>query len=373
VARHLAAESLPSRVENIELSSLVSDKGMMLTETRLVLHPGDRRILRLKLPAGADFWFAFVDGLSARPWAEGEFILIPFEAPAEKGNSVRVEFLYSLQSTLEPGRRFDLAVAGPVFELPLQNITWNVFLPPSWKLEKEDERMQLQEAQVAGRDAKMDLNNYVQSQSAWQQQKMKDAERMLAVGNDSLVKGNQRNALQSFKSALSLSQHDDAFNEDARVQLHNLKLQQALVGLNNRANGAFVGQAAAPSNSVVIQAEGEELRYTDKQVREALNRNAAEANVALMKLAEELVEQQESAQATPEAIQASLPGFGQRLTFTRSMIVDEQSGDLKLELEVSEQGGSNLGQRFLILVGIVLAFAALMGLGKRRSADYHLV
>lgn len=202
---------------------------------------------------------------------------------------------------------------------------------------------------------------------------MKDAERMLAVGNDSLVKGNQRNALQSFKSALNLSQHDDAFNEDARVQLHNLKLQQALVGLNNRANGAFVGQAAAPSNSVAIQAEGEELRYTDKQVREALNRNAADANAALMKLAEELVEQQEAAQATPEAIQAALPEYGQRLTFTRSMIVDEQSSDLKLELEVSEEGGSGLGQRLLLLIGILVAFAILMGLGRRRPADYRVV
>ena len=373
VARHSAAESLPSRVESIELSSLVSDKGMMLTETKLTLHPGDRRILRFKLPAGADFWFGFVDGLSARPWAEGEFILIPFESPAEKGNPVRVEFLYSLQTTLKTGGKFDLGVSGPVFELPLQNITWNVFLPPTWKLEEEDERMQLQEAQVAARGAAIDVNRYVQSQTAWQEQKMKDAERMLAVGNDSLVKGNQRNALQSFKSALNLSQHDDAFNEDARVQLHNLKLQQALVGLNNRANGAFVGQAAAPSNSVAIQAEGEELRYTDKQVREALNRNAADANAALMKLAEELVEQQEAAQATPEAIQAALPEYGQRLTFTRSMIVDEKSADLKLELEVSEEGGAGLGQRFLLLVGILFAFAILMGLGKRRSGDYRVV
>ncbi len=373
VARHSAAESLPSRVESIELSSLVSDKGMMLTETRLTLHPGDRRILRFKLPTGADFWFAFVDGLSARPWAEGEFILIPFESPAEKGNPVRVEFLYSIQTALKTGGRFDLGVSGPVFELPLQNITWNVFLPPTWKLEEEDERMQLQEAQVAARGAAIDVNRYVQSQTAWQEQKMKDAERMLAVGNDSLVKGNQRNALHSFKSALNLSQHDDAFNEDARVQLHNLKLQQALVGLNNRANGAFVGQAAAPSNSVAIQAEGEELRYTDKQVREALNRNAADANAALMKLAEELVEQQEAAQATPEAIQAALPEYGQRLTFTRSMIVDEKSADLKLELEVSEEGGGGMGQRFLLLVGILIAFAVLMGLGKRRSGDYRMV
>ncbi len=41
-------------------------------------------------------------------------------------------------------------------------------------------------------------------------------------------------ARRAFQAAYGLSTHDAAFNEDARVQLHNIKLQQALVGLNVR-------------------------------------------------------------------------------------------------------------------------------------------
>jgi len=52
---------------------------------------------------------------------------------------------------------------------------------------------------------------------------------MLALGNSALQAGNPNQARQAFESAAGLSQSDEAFNEDARVQLNNLKLQQALV------------------------------------------------------------------------------------------------------------------------------------------------
>jgi hypothetical protein len=258
-----------------------------------------------------------------------------------------------------------------VFELPLQNIRWNVFLPPTWKLEEEDEAMRLQQTTASSASSALDVHNYVQSQSAQQKQKTSIAESMLAWGNQSLDSGDQSGARRAFKSALNLSQHDQAFNEDARVQLHNLKLQQAVVGLNNRANNAFVDQPGGPNNTIAIQKVGKELRYTDQQVREALNRNPAEANEVLMKLAEQLVEQQNAAQANPEAIQAALPEYSQRLTFTRSMLVDENSKNLKLDLEVSEVNKSTYGRRLMQLAGIVIAFAFLMALGKRRPDEFQ--
>ena len=51
-------------------------------------------------------------------------------------------------------------------------------------------------------------------------------------------------ARRAFQAAYGLSTGDAAFNEDARVQLHNIKLQQALVGLNVR-QAAAAGDTAA--------------------------------------------------------------------------------------------------------------------------------
>ena len=77
--RHDAAKLLPARVNEITFTSVISDAGVMLTQARLDILPGDKRLLHFKLPAGASFWFAFVNQNGVWPWREGDEILIPLE------------------------------------------------------------------------------------------------------------------------------------------------------------------------------------------------------------------------------------------------------------------------------------------------------
>jgi hypothetical protein len=72
------------------------------------------------------------------------------------------------------------------------------------------------------------------SEVARQQEQSKEAETLLQMGNEFLQKGTPQQARRAYQAAWKLSPQDAAFNEDARVQLNNLKLQQALVGLNVR-------------------------------------------------------------------------------------------------------------------------------------------
>src|SRR5207248_192908 len=58
LSRHEVATVLPARVEKIDLTSVVAPSGEMLTEGRLLLSPGDKRLLRLKLPDSGQFWYA---------------------------------------------------------------------------------------------------------------------------------------------------------------------------------------------------------------------------------------------------------------------------------------------------------------------------
>jgi len=51
LSRHEVAKVLPARVEKIDLTSVVAPAGEMLTEGRLFLRPGDKRLLHLKLRA----------------------------------------------------------------------------------------------------------------------------------------------------------------------------------------------------------------------------------------------------------------------------------------------------------------------------------
>src|SRR4029079_4731719 len=97
---------------------------------------------------------------------------------------------------------------------------------------------QLQEDEIVSRPATVDVQSYLQSETAQQRDKTKAAEQMLALGNSALAQGNPQEARRAFESAFGLSQHDNAFNEDAPLKLHNLKLQQAVVGLTVRQSSA---------------------------------------------------------------------------------------------------------------------------------------
>lgn len=367
VVRHDAAQLLPARVESTSLASVLSDSGMMLTSVRLMIHPGDMRSLRFKLATNSLFWFATVNQASVRPWMEADQILLPLEQNTKPNEAVPVEFLYSLQAKDEKQLR-NLVMNGPQFDLPLENIVWHVYLPPTWELDDWETKLQIHDQLGAHVPLQLDLQSYVQEESTARQAKTKEAEQQLAIGNQFLAAGRQKQARQAFRNAYSLSQHDNAFNEDARVQLQKLKMQQAVVGLNFRrhTNRKMIDAEAAqkPNASLSILQSGQEA-YTQEQVRQALRDNDATENSALMKLAENLVEQQDAAQAVPEAIRASVPKQGNQFTFTRSIQVDKWA-DLSVRLKTSAYTASSSSSRALILGVLFLASLIYMFAAKRR-------
>jgi hypothetical protein len=54
-----------------------------------------KRLLKLTLPQGADFWFAFVNQSGVWPWREQDRILIPLEQQSRGGKAIPVEVFYS--------------------------------------------------------------------------------------------------------------------------------------------------------------------------------------------------------------------------------------------------------------------------------------
>jgi hypothetical protein len=370
VVRHDAAKLLPARVVATEISSVLSASGMMLTSVRLMLHPGDKRSMRFTLPADARFWFASVNQASVRPWREGDKILLPLEQNTKPGQAVPVDFLYSVQVTDEKKLR-TLEMQGPKFDLPLEHIAWSVFLPPTWELQDWDTKLQIQNEEGTYLPVHLDLQTYVQDETQAQQQKTQEAEQQLALGNKFLAEGRQQQARQAFRNAYSLSQHDYAFNEDTRVQLQKLKMQQAVVGLNYRRHSNLkandVEVAKAPNASLQILTPGRDASYTQEQVRQALRDNDTEENSLLMRLAQNVVEQQDAAQAIPEAIRASVPKQGTQYTFTRSLQVDTWA-DLSMELQTATDAPAGSRGRMLFLGMLFLASLVYMFAAKRGPA-----
>jgi len=355
--RHEAAKLLPARVNNITFTSVISDEGVMLTQARLELLPGDKRLLYLTLPKEAKFWFAFVNQNGVWPWREQDRILIPLEQQSRAGKATPVEVFYSSRIGEPGGRALDLQLFAPKFDLPLENITWRVYLSEKWQLKDWTGTLQLQEDKVVPCATALDLQRYLQGEVAQQREKTQEAEQMLALGNSALEKGDPQQARRAFQAAFGLSTHDNAFNEDARVQLHNLKLQQALVGLNVR-QAAVAGDAATPGGRLREARGLKDVRYTQQDAKEIIDRNTADENSAYMKLAEKLVQQQDAAVASPAAIRASIPEQGRLLTFQRAVAVDPWA-DLHVELETRAVRSASWAVRAAALALTVVLLAGL--------------
>jgi hypothetical protein len=373
VQRHEAAKLLPARVNHVTLKSVVSDNGVMLTQVRLDMVPGDKRLLDLTLPAKSRFWFAFVNQSGVAPWLNKDGILIPLEQQSKPDQPIAVEIFYSSVVGDGRSRSLDLKLLGPKFDLPLEDITWQVFLNEKWKVTDHGGTLQLVETYAAPVSGSINLTSYLQSEATLRNEKTKEAEQQLQLGNALLAQGAPEQARRAFQNAYGLSQHDYAFNEDARVQLHNLKMQQALVGLNVRQNGVALennlsnpAQASGPAPAVMNKLR--ELRnrsaggsaqapaYTQDEARQLFDLNRAEDNAALMRLAERIIQQQEAALPAPAAIHAAIPEQGRVLTFKRAVEINKNA-DLRVELQAKVARTAPLGRRVALLATLALLMA----------------
>jgi hypothetical protein len=365
VQRHEAAKLLPARVNHVLLKSVVSDDGKMLTHARLDIAPGDKRELKLTLPPQAHFWFAFVNQNGVAPWLEDtNTILIPLEQQVKPDDVIALEFFYTSDVGASRGRKLDLQLLGPKFDLPLEDITWQVYLNEKWDVKDWAGTLQLLEEREVASGKFTDLNSYMQQEAAVRSEKTKVAEQQLQLANSLLVQGAPKQARQAFQNAFELSQHDMAFNEDARVQLHNVKMQQALVGLNVRQ----AGSAAQPAVAQKIR----ELRgrrdatYTQDEAKQIFDNNSADDNNALSRLASRMIQQQEAAVAAPAAIRAAVPEQGRVLTFKRAVQVDKWA-DLRIDLEAKVARTASLGSRSAMLLGLAVLAGIGLWIGRSRT------
>ncbi len=368
LARHEAAKLKPARVNNITFTSVISDDGVALTRVRLEMLPGDKRLLKLTLPKKGDFWFAFVNQNGVWPWREQDKIDIPLEQQSPTGKPTLVEVFYSSSVGSANARALDLEVLAPKFDLPLENITWRVSLGDKWKVKHSTGSLQLEgESENAALASAADVQTYLSTESTLQRERTKEAEAFMAAGNAALQAGEPQQARRSFQAAYGLSAHDAAFNEDARVQLHNIKLQQALVGLNVR-QATSTGDANSLAGKLRDLRARKELNYSQQDAKDIIDRNTADENSAYMRLAERLVQQQDAAVSSPAAIRASIPEQGRVLTFKRSVAVDDWA-DLRIGLEATAIRPAPMTARFFTLLITVAVLALFALLARKTSAN----
>ena len=360
--RHEVADALKLRVTSGELTTLFSPTGTFLTAAELNVEVVEKSTLRVRLPKGAQLFNTLVNGESVSVVREDDAYLFHVSPNTAADHTAKVRIVYAV--TDASGGRIDLL--GPGLNVPLENVSWRVVMPPGYVLADYAGGLRLREEQVVSSFGLADYRSSVVTRRAAE---VKQANDFIVEANSLLQQGQQQAAGEVLSRASKTKALDEATNEDARVQLRALKTQQAVVGLNTRRQKLYLDNNASVSvhNAQLEQAASlnpflqGKTNYNPQQVDQLLMGNTVEENTALSGIAGRIVDQQLAAEPAPSAIDVTLPERGQVLTFTRSLQVDG-GAPLELKLDIARGWGGGLG----FGTGLLLAVGAIVGLTLRR-------
>jgi len=363
VRRHDIAEALKLRVTQGDLTTVFSPAGSSLTSVELKVDVLEKSTLRVRLPEGARLFNTFVNGEGVSVVREGDAYLFHVAANTDAERSATVRLVYAA-----PGAGTGpVGLAGPRLSVPLENVTWRVVIPPGYRLERYKGDLLLRDERAAGSFGIEQYRTLVNSRRSADAQK---AVAMLEQADSFLQKGDQQRAGEMLSRA-SNAQLDEASNEDARVQLRNLRTQQTVLGLNTRRQRLYLdNRVDAARNEQLEQAASlnpfmrGKVNFDPQQVDQLLMGNTVEENAALRGIAARLVDQQLAAEPAPGAIDVTMPERGRVLTFTRSLQVDGGS-PLGLKLTVGRIAYTSLR---LSVLGM-LAIGAVAAMSSRRRTE----
>lgn len=357
VRRHAVADALKLRVTGGQLMTIFSPAGPSLTSVDLRIEVAEKSTLRVRLPEQARLFNTIVNGESVAAVREGDAYLFHVSANTTADPTAAVRLVYSVDG-LAASR---ISLVGPRFNVPLENVTWRVVVPPGYELSRYRGELQLRQE---GEGGWFGVKDYESSIASKRLAEARQGTEFLQAASVFLQKGQQQQAGEVLMRAAKASSLDEASNEDARVQLRALRTDQTMLGLNTRRQRLYLDNSAeAMRNEQLEQAANlnplmrGKIDFDPQQLDQMLMGNTVEENAALRGIAGRIVDQQLAAEPAPRAIDVTLPERGRVYTFVRSLQVN---GDSPLELTVSIVRAQNSGVWFGIVllagIGVVTAF-----------------
>jgi hypothetical protein len=355
--RHDLADVQKMRVAQGSLTSLISPTGAILTAVVLRVEVAEKGTIRLRLPASSALYNVLVNDEGAALVREvDDWLFYAFPSPIADEPAI-IRFVYSSSA----GKNFH--VEGPSLNIPMENLTWRILVPDGWKLKDHRGDFDLKNQAVVGRFQLEDYQSFVSNQRA---SSSASAVALLDQANAWIVQGDQEKASMALGNAARNNMLDQASNEDARVQLRELKTQQAVLGLNtrrqklmldNRAEGIANNEQMEQAATVNPVLKGQS-NYDPKQFDRFLEGNSADENAALKAIANRIVTQQLAAEPVPSSLEVNVPERGSVLTFGRSVQVDGAK-PLVIELDM-QRNHSGFAWLPYLLCGLLALFSSLL-------------
>lgn len=367
--RHSLAESLKLRVSSGKVTTVLSSAGDELTSVDLAVEVVQRGSLTVGLPPGGELFHLFVNGESVHSVREGDawqFYILP----GSDDRTAQVRFAYVVPAAKAGRRAGRVVLTSPALAVPVENLVWDVVAPPGMELTHNDGDLEPQLVESRGI---FDRTRYVAEAGALREDQNKRATDLLERANELIQSGDQTRARQALSGVANGFAIDAASNEDARIQLENLRTQQAVVGLNtrrqrlvldNEAEGSESGandqlKQGAAANPVL---QGGELNFRPQELVQLLQGNSDDDNAVLQRIAGKIVRQQQAQETVARPMGLVLPAEGLVYRFQRALQVAENA-PLELDLTFAPEYRVAWWRVMLVLVliaGATVLFSAVV-------------
>lgn len=330
--RHAPAGQIGAEVLRTDLVSVVTAAGQTIHRVVLTLRVEGQRHLQTILPNGATIWSLTVDGQAVQPSlrtaADGRTsLLVPL--PQQASDDVRVDMVYvgDLPSAGAGARPADWSgrhsLQGPRFDLPLKNITWQVYMPQGFAYGDFDGTLTIdQRVAKAGQVSRYDMQTYQQQILTINRQNEMVAQQQQTLAQELKQKGEQGAARQALTKGYNFSIGNTALNEDIRVDLDNLLRQQAKVGLVNARGRLRRQSGAAPEGQTANTLPPDVQVFSQQQVERIENSLGQADNENLELITRRIIQTQAAAESSVSQIQVTMPACGQVLRFDSPLQVE---------------------------------------------------
>jgi hypothetical protein len=342
VSRHQVTPVLPAQVNEFNLTTIIASSGATLTKAAIKIIPGSKRSLAFTLPPSNQFWFARVNNQGVATWTSDDQFVVPLTQSLSEETETLVELFMQNTSSPVDGPQLESTLQSLNIDLPANAISWTVILDPQWDFNKWGGDLELVSKTTTKPAGDSDIDDFIRNEFSRQAGRTKEAEEWLEQGNEFLNNGNDTLARNAFKNAYGLTQHDAAFNEDARVQLRTVKTQQAMAGISvQQRQPTQAGDGQQATTNLPLQSAQQILAQSDPA-----NENT------LLNLADRLIAQHEDAAQTSRGFEITLPTRGTRLHFVKSVQVDS-TANLNIQIQASSRSRpAYFGTAILIILAM---------------------
>lgn len=363
-----AAESLDLRMVSGKLASVFATSGASVTVGTFSIQVNERSAMRVRLPEGASLFGVMVNGLQQATSRDGDMILFHVLPDVATNEPTEVVIAYLVSGGDRVRKRIRLEAPG--FEIPVENINWQVRLPEGWVLAGYAGALELAKGSYS---SSYDVEDYLKVSSLLKESRGRKTRELIAQADEFLKRGQQSLARDALSKAAAQPGLDEAAGEDARIQLRNLANQQAVIGINTLRQKLYLENRSAEESDAGLQMEQSarsnpllqgQTDFDPRQIDSLLVGNTGEETSALRRIADRLMARQASAEVAPNAVKPTLPDHGELVTFTRSVQIDG-SKPLVIDVKLKRSERSAKVVSFAIFL-LLFVFAATYHIGVQK-------